>query len=62
MDPLDQFVQRTLGCRAYLRYVDDFALFHDDKAAHVRHADTEGLRLHVLERFALEGRTLARKR
>ncbi len=32
LDPLDQFVRRTLGCRAYLRYVDDFALFHDDKA------------------------------
>lgn len=31
LDPLDQFVRRSLGCRAYLRYVDDFALFHDDK-------------------------------
>lgn len=29
---LDNFVQRGLGCRGYLRYVDDFALFSDDKA------------------------------
>jgi len=32
LDPLDQFVRRSLRCAAYLRYVDDFALFHDDKA------------------------------
>jgi hypothetical protein len=32
LHPFDQFVQRELGCPAYLRYVDDFALFHDDKA------------------------------
>jgi RNA-directed DNA polymerase len=31
MHPLDEFCQRTLGCSAYVRYVDDFALFHDDK-------------------------------
>jgi RNA-directed DNA polymerase len=28
---LDLFVKRELGCRAYLRYVDDLALFADDK-------------------------------
>ena len=28
---LDLFVKRELGCSAYLRYVDDFALFSDDK-------------------------------
>jgi hypothetical protein len=32
MDPLDQFVKRELRCRAYLRYVDDMALFSDNKA------------------------------
>ncbi len=32
MHPLDLFIQRELSCRAYLRYVDDFALFHDDKS------------------------------
>ena len=29
---LDNFVKRGLGCPAYLRYVDDMALFSDDKA------------------------------
>lgn len=32
LHPFDLFVTRELGCRAYLRYVDDFALFSDDKA------------------------------
>ncbi len=31
MNPLDQFVQRELRCTAYLRYVDDMALFSDCK-------------------------------
>ncbi|MBL8666323.1 MAG: hypothetical protein JNM48_02540 [Rhodospirillales bacterium] len=31
LHPFDQFVTRELGCRAYLRYVDDFALFSDNK-------------------------------
>jgi len=32
LNPFDWFVTRQLGCRAYLRYVDDFALFSDNKA------------------------------
>jgi RNA-directed DNA polymerase len=28
---LDLFIKRELGCRAYLRYVDDFVLFSDSK-------------------------------
>lgn len=32
MNPFDHFVKRELRCTAYLRYVDDFALFADDKA------------------------------
>lgn len=32
LNELDQFVKRTLRCHAYLRYVDDFLLFSDDKA------------------------------
>lgn len=32
LHPFDQFVTRELGCKAYLRYVDDFALFANDKA------------------------------
>lgn len=31
LNPFDWFVQRELSCGAYLRYVDDFALFSDDK-------------------------------
>lgn len=31
LNRLDWFVARELGCRAYLRYVDDFALFGDSK-------------------------------
>ncbi|MCG8357484.1 MAG: reverse transcriptase/maturase family protein [Kiloniellales bacterium] len=31
LHPFDEFVKRGLGCRAYLRYVDDFALFGDSK-------------------------------
>jgi len=32
LNPFDHFVKRELGCLAYLRYVDDFVLFADDKA------------------------------
>jgi RNA-directed DNA polymerase len=33
LDPFDHFVQRDLRCPAYLRYVDDFLLFGDDRRA-----------------------------
>lgn len=32
LNPFDHFVKRELRCAAYLRYVDDFLLFDDDKA------------------------------
>ena len=32
LHPFDLFVKRELGCKAYLRYVDDFALFSNSKA------------------------------
>lgn len=32
LNPFDHFVRRELQCRAYVRYVDDFLLFGDDKA------------------------------
>ena len=32
LDGFDHFVKRELRCKGYLRYVDDFALFSDDKA------------------------------
>jgi RNA-directed DNA polymerase len=31
MNEIDQLVKRNLRCKAYLRYVDDFLLFSDDK-------------------------------
>ncbi len=31
LNPLDWFITQDLGCTAYLRYVDDFALFSDSK-------------------------------
>jgi len=32
LNALDHFVKETLGCRAYIRYVDDFVVLADDKA------------------------------
>jgi retron-type reverse transcriptase len=32
LDPFDHFVKRELRCRAYIRYVDDMALFSDSKS------------------------------
>ncbi|MDL1911162.1 RNA-directed DNA polymerase [Chloroflexi bacterium CFX6] len=31
LNPFDQFIKRELGCRGYVRYVDDFLLFSDSK-------------------------------
>ena len=31
LNPFDHFVQRELHCKAYVRYVDDFLLFSNDK-------------------------------
>lgn len=31
LNPFDQFIRRELGCRGYVRYVDDFLLFGDGK-------------------------------
>ncbi len=31
LNELDQFIKRRLGCRAYVRYVDDFLFFSRDK-------------------------------
>ena len=32
LDDLDHFVKEVLRAPEYLRYMDDFALFHDDPA------------------------------
>jgi hypothetical protein len=54
LNPFDHFVRRELGCRAYLRYVDDFLLFGDDKKqlmqwrnAMIRRLEHFRLTLHV---------------
>ena len=39
MDELDQFVVRTLGCRAYARYVDDMVLLAHDPQTLLRWRD-----------------------
>lgn len=57
LDPLDHFIQRELGCRAYVRYCDDLLLFGDDRAALHRWraaiiAYAAGLRLTMHERRA----------
>ena len=54
MTPFDRFVTETLGCKAYLRYVDDFALFSDSKRELYRWKRQmidflEGLRLTIHE-------------
>ncbi|MBP8294397.1 MAG: group II intron reverse transcriptase domain-containing protein [Caldilineaceae bacterium] len=45
LDSLDQHVKRDLKCRVYLRYCDDFLLFHDDKAQ--LHAWKEAVQTHL---------------
>lgn len=31
LNPVDHFIKRELGCKGYVRYVDDLLLFHDDR-------------------------------
>jgi retron-type reverse transcriptase len=50
LNPFDHFVRRELGCGAYLRYVDDFLLFGDDKKQLMRWRNAIIKRL---ERFRL---------
>ena len=57
LNPFDHFVKRELGCKAYLRYVDDFALFADSKKQLWRWKQAiierlSGLRLTIHERAA----------
>ncbi len=50
LNPFDHFVRRELRCPAYLRYVDDFLLFSDDKNELMQWRDALIKRL---ERFRL---------
>ncbi len=45
LNPLDQFIKRELRCCAYLRYVDDMALFSDSKP------ELWGWKLAIIERL-----------
>jgi RNA-directed DNA polymerase len=64
LNPLDQFIKRELKCPAYVRYVDDFLLFAEDKPtlhhwkkAVVAFAATLRLRLHERESTVFPVRT-----
>jgi len=50
LNPFDHFVTRELQCPAYLRYVDDFALFSDSKK---QLWDWKQARIERLRRFRL---------
>jgi RNA-directed DNA polymerase len=57
MNELDQFVKHQLRCKGYVRYVDDFLLFADDKATLWRWRDAvikflQSLRLTIHEKRA----------
>ncbi|HMW56561.1 MAG TPA: reverse transcriptase domain-containing protein [Accumulibacter sp.] len=63
LDDFDWFVQRQLGCGAYLRYVDDFALFGDDrktlwqwKEALIARLEQERLTIHAAQAQVLPTR------
>ncbi len=48
MNPFDHFVRRELGCAAYIRYVDDFLLFGDNKSEMMKWRDAIIKRLEKL--------------
>ena len=66
LDGLDHFCKEVLGVKGYVRYVDDFALFHDDRTrlAEWRHRveqflEGRRLRLHPDKTWIAETRELA---
>jgi hypothetical protein len=52
LNPLDHFIKRELNCPAYVRYVDDFLLFSNDKS------DLHAWRLAVMDFLAAQRLTL----
>ena len=61
LDGLDHFVKEVLRAKGYLRYVDDFALFHDDPARLedwrsriARYLEGRRLRLHPRKTHVVE--------
>lgn len=66
LDALDHFVKEVLRVPGYVRYVDDFALFHDDRAfledawARIaRHLEGRRLLLHPRKTYIAESRAPA---
>lgn len=51
LDPLDHFVKESIGCRRYIRYVDDFVILEDDKAT--LHDTLSALEAFLAERLRL---------
>ena len=51
MNELDQFVKHDLKIKAYLRYCDDFLLFHDDK--HVLNECSKKIEKFLMEKLCL---------
>lgn len=43
---MDHYIQEQLGCRYYLRYMDDFVVFHKDKSSllHIKNKIIEYLK------------------
>jgi len=48
LSPFDHFIRRELGCSAYLRYVDDFLLFGNNKTEMMKWRDAIVKRLERL--------------
>lgn len=48
LNPLDHFVKHHLRVKGYVRYMDDFLLFGDDRAALRRHGRQVRAKLHAL--------------
>ena len=46
LDGFDHFCKEVLGAKGYIRYVDDFALFHDDPMVLAGQWLVRGLRQH----------------
>ncbi len=57
LSPLDHFVQRALGIRGYVRYVDDFVLLHPDPV--ILEQTRDRIVIFLRERLGLEVRSKA---
>jgi retron-type reverse transcriptase len=56
LNPLDHFLKETLGCRRYIRYVDDFVVLSDDREELWQARDAIEAYLHARLRLRLHPR------